>query len=72
MKVYSFSQARQQFASVLECAEQEGQVKITHRDGRAFVLMPVKTQHSPLDIRGIDLGVDRAELLQALHESRRV
>ena len=48
MKVYSYSQARQQLAAVLDCAEQDGQVKITHRDGRSFVLQPEASSQSPL------------------------
>ncbi|MEY4506357.1 MAG: hypothetical protein RL297_935 [Pseudomonadota bacterium] len=71
MKVYSYSQARQQLAAVLDCAEQEGQVKITHRDGRSFVLQPSPSSHSPLAVQGVTLNLSVSEIVQAVHESRR-
>jgi hypothetical protein len=71
MKVYSYSQARQQLAAVLDCAEQEGQVKITHRDGRSFVLLPEASSHSPLAVQGVSLNVSGLEIVQAVHEGRR-
>lgn len=71
MKVYSYSQARQQLAAVLDCAEQEGQVKITHRDGRSFVLHPEPSSHSPLAVPGIALNLSSAEIVRAVHEGRR-
>lgn len=72
MKVYSYSQARQQLAAVLDCAEQEGEVKITHRDGRSFVLHPVTSSHSPLAVEGVALNLNIADILQAVQEGRRV
>ena len=71
MKVYSYSQARQQLAAVRDCAEQEGQVKITHRDGRSFVLQPEPSSHSPLAVQGVTLNLSCAEIVQAVHEGRR-
>ena len=38
MKVYSFSEARQNFASVLDLAQKNGSVRITRRDGQAFII----------------------------------
>lgn len=71
MKVYSYSQARQQLAAVLDCAEKEGEVKITHRDGRSFVLKPEPSSHSPLAVQGVALKLSRAEIVRAVHEGRR-
>ena len=42
MKVYTFSEARQKFSSVLDAAQLKGAVRITHRDGRAFLIHPEK------------------------------
>jgi len=41
MKVYSFSEARQNFAAVLDNAQKEGAVRIMRRDGRIFIIQPV-------------------------------
>lgn len=71
MKVYSYSQARQQLAAVLDCAEQDGQVKITHRDGRSFVLQPEASGQSPLAVQGVTLDLNSLEIVQAVHEGRR-
>ncbi len=71
MKVYSYSQARQQLAAVLDCAEQDGQVKITHRDGRSFVLQPEASSQLPLAVQGVTLDLNSLEIVQAVHEGRR-
>ena len=71
MKVYSFSEARQQFAAVLDTAQNDGAVKITHRDGRAFTIQPLKKQASPLAVAGVNLGIDKDEILRTVRESRR-
>jgi prevent-host-death family protein len=48
MKVYTFSEARQKFASVLDDAQKEGAVRITRRDGRSFTVQPAKESHHAL------------------------
>ena len=40
MKSYTFSEARQNFAAILEQARREGAVRIQRRDGQSFVLRP--------------------------------
>ena len=40
MKVYTFSEARLNFASLLDEAQKEGAVRVTRRDGRAFTIQP--------------------------------
>ena len=37
MRVYTYSEARQNLASLLEVADRDGAVRICHRDGRSFV-----------------------------------
>ncbi|MGH8592317.1 MAG: hypothetical protein ACREV3_00210 [Gammaproteobacteria bacterium] len=37
MKVYTYSEARQRFATILECAVREGAVGIRRKDGQVFV-----------------------------------
>jgi hypothetical protein len=71
MKVYSFSQARQQLAEVLDRARREGQVEIRRRDGQAFLVRPVTRKGSPLDVPGVGSGFSRDELVKLVRESRR-
>ena len=68
MKVYTYSEARQSLASVLEEAHKEGAVGIRRKDGRMFVIRPEPTNGSPLDI---DLGVTTDEIVGFIRESRR-
>lgn len=70
MKVYTFSEARQKFASVLDDAQKEGAVRITRRDGRSFTVQPAKESPSPLAVKGVDLKLSRAEIVSAVREGR--
>ena len=72
MKVFTFSEARQRFSSVLDCAQRDGAVRITRRDGRVFTIQPEQNQASPLAVPGIDLNMSANELLGFIHEGRRV
>lgn len=71
MKVYTYSEARQKLAAVLEQARMEGEVRIRRSDGLTFVLHPTEATGSPLDVSGVDLGLSRAEIVEAIHEGRR-
>lgn len=42
MQVYTYSEARQKLATVLEQAENTGKVPIRRKDGRTFALIPEK------------------------------
>ena len=70
MKNYNFSQARQQFATVLEQASKEGAVRIQRRDGQSFILRPEVPKESPLDVAGVDVGLSTDELVSFVRESR--
>ncbi len=70
MKVYTFSQARQNFSAVLDSAEEEGAVRITHRDGRAFTIQPAKHSPSPLAVKRVDVKLSRRDILEAVRETR--
>ncbi len=48
MQVYTYSEARQKLAIVLEQAENTGKVLIRRKDGRTFALVPEKISSSPL------------------------
>ena len=70
MKVYTFSEARQKFASVLDSAQKDGAVRVTRRDGRAFTIQPVKDEPSPLAVKGVNLKLTREEIVAAVREGR--
>ncbi|GIV81250.1 MAG: hypothetical protein KatS3mg051_0604 [Anaerolineae bacterium] len=71
MKVYTYSEARQRLAELLEKAAQEGEVRIRRRDGRVFVVRPERTEASPFEIRGLDLGITVEEIVEVVREGRR-
>ena len=70
MREYSFTEARQSFAAILEEAKREGVVCIKKRDGQMFYLKPAPPRKSPLDVRGVDLGLSSAEIVDVLRKSR--
>ena len=70
MKEYSFTEARQHFASILEEAKKEGVVCVKKRDGEPFYIKPAIQQTSPLDIKGVDLGVSASEIVDIVREGR--
>jgi len=72
MKVFTFTEARQNFASVLDFAQKEGSVRITRRDGRAFFIQPLEIPASPLSIEGVDLNISQNDILDFIHESRKI
>ena len=70
MTTYTFSQARQQFARVLDKAKAEGQALIKRKDGSLFVIKPVLRHSSPLDVQGINVDVSAKEIVEIVREAR--
>jgi len=70
MKVYSFSEARQNFAAVLDNAQKEGAVRIMRRDGRIFIIQSVGDSPSPLAVEAVPLDLSRREIVSAVREGR--
>lgn len=70
MRTYTFSEARQSFASVLDRAKAEGQALIKRKDGSLFVIKPVSRPSSPLDVEGVDLGLSAEEIVDIVREGR--
>lgn len=71
MIVYTYSEARQKLAQVLDQALQQGEVRIKRRDGQMFVIKAEAEKGSPLDVPGIDAGLSAAEIIEFIHEGRR-
>ena len=70
MREYTFTEARQHFASLLEEAKREGVVCIKKRDGEAYYLRPVVPRQSPLDVEGVDLNLDAQEIVDLVRAGR--
>lgn len=71
MTVYTYSQARQQFSSLLDRARKEGKVLIKRRDGLLFSLRPENVQKSPLDIAATKTKASTKDIIESIRESRR-
>jgi hypothetical protein len=71
MKEYTYSEARQRLASILDRARREGSVRIRRRDGQKFILQPETQSKSPLDVPGIKTGLKREEIVEIIRSSRR-
>lgn len=70
MNVYTFSEARQKLANLLEVANKDGEVLIKRRDGQKFIVKPLKSKKSPLDVRGINLKISTKEIVDIVREMR--
>ncbi len=70
MQVYTYSEARQKLASVLEQAESSGKVIIRRKDGRTFALTPEKVVTSPLDVPSIKTNITTQGILDIVREGR--
>ena len=70
MIIYTYSEARQNFSTVLEKAKSEGKVLIKRRDGSSFILSPVSANESPLNVKGIKKDIKSAEIIDILKEVR--
>ena len=71
MRTYSFTEARQKLAEVLDRARTED-VIIRRRGGEVFVLRLKKTTASPLDLPVVEgEAATTADIVEAVRESRR-
>lgn len=70
MRVYTFSEARQRLAELLNRARREGRVQIRRRDGQVFTISVERPGGSPLDIPPVQTDVSTEELVAAVRESR--
>ena len=69
MKVYTYSEARQRFAEVLNIARNE-EVIIKRRGGETFTIVFKKAAKSPFDIPGIKTKATTKDILAAIKDSR--
>ncbi|MBW1616073.1 MAG: type II toxin-antitoxin system Phd/YefM family antitoxin [Deltaproteobacteria bacterium] len=70
MQVYTYSEARQKLAFLLNQAENTGKVLIRKKDGKTFALSPEKIAYSPLDVPTIKANITSKEITDIIRESR--
>lgn len=70
MQVFTYSEARQKLAQLLDEADSSGKALIRRRDGSTFAVIPQRSTRSPLDVPGIDTGVTTEEILECIREGR--
>lgn len=70
MKVFTYSEARQNLSELLNIAKNE-EVEIRRRDGSIFSIVPkIRKRKSPFDIVGIKTKATTQDILDAIKESR--
>ena len=70
MNVYTYSEARQRLAGVLDQAESTGKVLIRRKDGTTFALTPERTKKSPLDVPSIKVDISTKDLVSLIRKER--
>ncbi len=70
MKIYTYSQAREKLADILEESKNE-EIVIRRRKGDMFTILPkTPSRRSPFDVAGLSKKITRKEILEAIRESR--
>lgn len=70
MNIYTYSEARQKLANVLDNAEASGKVLIQRKDGSVFSLTPEQAPVSPLDVPSIRVDVTTKEIVDIVRKER--
>ena len=70
MNVYTYSEARQNFSTVLDKAETTGKVLIRRKDGRTYALAPERPAASPLDVPSIQADISTSEVVTLIRDQR--
>ena len=68
--VYTYTEARQKLAAILDQARREGAVRIRRRDGSTFLIQAEERTGSPLDVSSVKTGVTTAEIIGTIREGR--
>ena len=70
MEVYTYSEARQKLARVLDEAESAGKVLIRRRDGRTYALVPERVAASPLDVPSVQANLSTQDIVTLVRRER--
>ena len=68
--VYTYTEARQNLASLLDLAIRKGEIRVKRKDGQTFVIRPERRAGSPLKVEGVNLGITTLEIVHFIRESR--
>jgi hypothetical protein len=71
MKEFTYSEARQRLAALLERAPRQRARRIPRKGGQVFVVRPEPTAGAPRDVPAIGAQLSRDEILDAIREGRR-
>lgn len=74
MEAFTYSNARQNLARLLDIAMKQGEVRIRRRDGTSFIIKPENQRFpkSPLNVKGIEVkGIGMNDVLKAIKENRK-
>lgn len=70
MKVFTYSEARQNLSRLLVLAQNE-EVEIRRKDGSVFLLRSKRSEFkSPFDVPGVKTTATTSDILDAVRESR--
>jgi hypothetical protein len=70
MKVFTYSEARQNLSKILSMAQKE-EIEIRRKDGSVFILKSKRGKaKSPFDVPGVKSTATTADVLNAVKESR--
>ncbi len=71
MKVYTYSEAREKLATILEESKTE-EVVIKRRKGDTYKIIPQpqRSPRSPFDVVGLNKRISSEEIVDAIRESR--
>ena len=70
MQVYTYSEAKENLAGVLDSARKSGSALLQRPNGELFVIKPQKRKRSPLDVPGIDTDMTTDEIIGFIRECR--
>lgn len=70
MRMFTYSEAREDLASLLEIAQRDGSVGIRHKDGKSYMLQPLELKGSPLDVGSVKIDITAEEIVQIVREGR--
>ena len=70
MQVYTYNEARQDLAGVLDTARKTGSALLQRTNGELFVIKPQKRKRSPLDVSGIETDITTDEIIGFIRECR--
>ncbi len=71
MKVYTYSEAREKLANILEESKTE-EVIIRRRKGDMYSIVPqaLRSRRSPFDVPSLGKKITKKEIIEAIRESR--